>query len=50
MSKLTATQKSMLKKHSKKQSPKHMSAMSNMMRSGKSFEEAHKTAMKKGGA
>ncbi len=50
MSKLTATQKNQLRKHSKKQSPKHMSAMSNMMRSGKSFDEAHKMAMNKGGA
>ena len=49
MSKLTATQKNMLRKHSKHHSPKHMSLMNNLMRSGKSFEQAHKAAQSKVG-
>ena len=43
--KLTQSQKTTLKKHSKHHSKKHM----NEMKKGKTFGQAHKTAMKKVG-
>jgi len=47
--KLSARQKTTLKKHSKHHTKKHMSSMKKEMRKGKSFTAAHKKAMKKVG-
>jgi|TARA_R100000081_G_C4802661_1_gene165237 hypothetical protein len=47
--KLTASQRAMLKKHSVHHSKEHMALMNNLMRSGKSFKEAHKQAQAKVG-
>jgi len=46
---LTAKQKSVLLKHKKHHSSKHMSLMKKLMKDGKSFTVAHKTAQKKVG-
>tara|TARA_R100000231_G_C5285240_1_gene152890 strand:+ start:221 stop:403 length:183 start_codon:yes stop_codon:yes gene_type:complete len=46
---LTKRQKDALKKHSKHHSSKHMASMRKMMRKGKTFTQAHKSAMKKVG-
>tara|TARA_R100000734_G_C3310382_1_gene101156 strand:- start:956 stop:1168 length:213 start_codon:yes stop_codon:yes gene_type:complete len=43
---LTDEQKGKLRKHSKEQTPKHMALMNNLMKSGDSFETAHKKASK----
>ena len=42
-------QKAKLREHSKHHSEEHMAMMSNMMRKGSSFEEAHKAAMEEVG-
>jgi len=49
MAKLTTAQKQTLRKHSKHHSKKHMSMMNNLMRSGRSFSQAHSAAQKKVG-
>ena len=46
---LTKRQKDTLKKHSKHHSSKHMASMRKMMKAGKTFTQAHKSAMKKVG-
>jgi hypothetical protein len=46
---LTKRQMDTLKRHSKHHTAKHMSEMKRLMRSGKTFTEAHKIAMKKAG-
>ena len=46
---LTAKQKSLLVKHKKHHSSKHMSLMEKLMKDGKSFTVAHKTAQKEVG-
>ena len=43
---LTDKEEEMLRKHSYSQTPKHMALMNNLMKSGDSFEEAHKKASK----
>ena len=43
---LTDKEQDMLRKHSDSQTPKHMALMNNLMKSGDSFEEAHKKASK----
>ena len=44
---LSQKDKSVIKKHSTHHSLEHMKYMIGVMRNGKSFEEAHKIAMKK---
>jgi|TARA_R110001583_G_scaffold20381_6_gene78644 hypothetical protein len=46
---LTKRQKETLKKHSVHHSAKHMSEMKKAMKTGRTFTEAHKDAMKKVG-
>ena len=46
---LSDEQKEKLRKHSEHHSEEHMAMMSNMMRKGSSFEEAHKAAMEEVG-
>tara|TARA_R100001463_G_scaffold118050_1_gene173725 strand:- start:3 stop:149 length:147 start_codon:yes stop_codon:yes gene_type:complete len=46
---LTAKQKSILLKHKKHHSSKHMSLMKKLMNDGKSFTAAHKIAQKEVG-
>ena len=46
---LTKRQQTTLKKHSVHHTKKHMTEMRKLMRAGKSFSAAHKTAMKKVG-
>ena len=46
---LTKRQKEAMKKHSVHHSKEHMALMNNLMRSGKSFKEAHKQAQAKVG-
>jgi len=46
---LSALQKDNLKKHSKHHSAKHMKAMREMMKKGKTFKQAHSAAQKKVG-
>ena len=46
LSKLTKSQQSTMKKHSKHHSKKHMQYMHNSMRRGATFTQAHKRAMK----
>ena len=46
---LTKRQKDTLDRHSKHHTSKHMSMMRKLMKSGKTFTEAHKAAMKKVG-
>tara|TARA_R100000664_G_scaffold34208_1_gene55075 strand:- start:7086 stop:7241 length:156 start_codon:yes stop_codon:yes gene_type:complete len=46
---LTKRQKNTLSKHAKHHSAKHMAMMRRMMKAGKTFTEAHKSAMKKVG-
>jgi hypothetical protein len=43
---LTPAQKDTLRKHAKEQTPRHIALMNNLMKSGDSFEEAHKKASK----
>ena len=47
--KLTQRQKDTLKRHSKHHTKKHMDTMKSLMKNGKTFGEAHKSAMKKVG-
>jgi hypothetical protein len=47
--KLTERQKNTLKKHSVHHTAKHMTMMRSLMKKGKSFNVAHKEAMKKVG-
>ena len=47
--KLTKSQTDKLKRHSAHHTKKHMSMMRKMMREGKSFSQAHSTAMRKVG-
>lgn len=47
--KLTDKQRSLLKNHSVHHTEKHMAEMRREMRSGKTFTQAHKSAMKKVG-
>ena len=49
LKKLTKQQKDKLKKHKEHHSEKHMRTMRMSMMRGKSFNEAHKEAMKKVG-
>ena len=42
---LTQRQKDTLKKHSKHHTAKHMTEMRKMMKAGKTFTQAHKSAM-----
>ena len=49
MNKLTDQQKAKLKKHSVHHSKGHMASMRMSMMKGKTFDAAHKTAMKKKG-
>jgi len=46
---LTKRQKETMKRHSKHHTKKHMAEMTKLMKSGKTFGEAHKIAMKKVG-
>tara|TARA_R100000657_G_C4612107_1_gene64782 strand:+ start:101 stop:301 length:201 start_codon:yes stop_codon:yes gene_type:complete len=46
---LTLRQKSTLKRHSVHHTKKHMALMRRLMKQGKTFGHAHKTAMKKVG-
>jgi hypothetical protein len=46
---LTDKQKALLKKHSVHHTTKHMAEMRKAMRSGKTFTQAHRSAMKKVG-
>ena len=46
---LTQRQKDTLKRHSQHHTKKHMAEMKRLMRSGKTFTESHKLAMKKVG-
>lgn len=46
---LTKNQEETLKKHSVHHTSKHMSEMRKSMKSGKTFTQAHKSAMKKVG-
>lgn len=43
---LTDKEKDMLREHSDHHTPKHMALMSNLMKSGDSFKEAHNKAQK----
>tara|TARA_Y100001973_G_scaffold105690_1_gene179904 strand:- start:1683 stop:1844 length:162 start_codon:yes stop_codon:yes gene_type:complete len=47
--KITSRQQAALKRHSSHHTAKHMSEMRKAMRGGKTFGEAHKSAMKKVG-
>ena len=47
--KLTSRQESALARHAQHHTAKHMASMKRMMRSGKTFGQAHKEAMKKVG-
>ena len=49
MKKLTAGQEAALKRHKVHHTAKHMTEMRKSMRSGKSFAEAHRLAMRKVG-
>ena len=49
LKKLTTAQKKKLNEHSKQHTTSHMRAMRWGMMVGKSFDEAHKSAMKKHG-
>ena len=49
MAKLNLSQMKKLKAHSAHHTPKHMKEMKVLMRDGKSFDQAHKLAMKKVG-
>ena len=49
MAELTKRQKNTLKKHSVHHTKKHMAEMRKLMRGGKTFTQAHKSAMKKVG-
>tara|TARA_R100000655_G_scaffold34330_1_gene66928 strand:- start:363 stop:524 length:162 start_codon:yes stop_codon:yes gene_type:complete len=44
---LTQRQKDTLKRHSTHHTSKHMTEMRKLMKSGKTFSESHKIAMKK---
>ena len=46
---LTQRQKDTLKRHSSNHTAKHMTEMRKLMRSGKTFTESHKIAMRKVG-
>jgi len=46
---LTSRQENALKRHSAHHTSKHMSQMKKLMKSGKTFGESHKIAMKKVG-
>ena len=46
---LTQRQKDTLKRHSSHHTAKHMTEMRKLMRSGKTFTESHKIAMRKVG-
>ena len=46
---LTPTQKSLLKKHSKHHTGKHMAIMNALMNKGKTFKQAHSVAMREVG-
>ena len=46
---LTKRQQVTMKKHAKHHTGKHMKSMTNMMKRGKSFTQAHKAAQKKVG-
>lgn len=43
---LTKGQKSLMRKHSSRHTPKHMKLMASLMRKGDSFVKAHKLAQK----
>tara|TARA_B100001109_G_C18741541_1_gene416850 strand:+ start:351 stop:518 length:168 start_codon:yes stop_codon:yes gene_type:complete len=47
--KLTNRQKAAMERHAEHHTQKHMAEMRRLMRSGKTFTEAHKMAMKKVG-
>tara|TARA_R100001015_G_C4506445_1_gene79447 strand:- start:231 stop:392 length:162 start_codon:yes stop_codon:yes gene_type:complete len=47
--KLTARQQTALKRHSVHHTSKHMADMRRSMRAGKTFSEAHRSAMRKVG-
>jgi len=47
--KLTDRQKAAMERHAEHHTQKHMAEMRRLMRSGKTFTEAHKMAMKKVG-
>lgn len=49
MKPLTKRQKDTLKRHSVHHTSKHMTEMRKLMRSGKTFTQSHKIAMKKVG-
>jgi hypothetical protein len=49
MAELTKRQKDTLKKHSFHHTKKHMAEMRKLMRGGKTFTQAHRSAMKKVG-
>ncbi len=49
MKKLTPRQQAALKRHSVHHTAKHMSEMRKAMRSGKTFTEAHRMAMRRVG-
>ena len=49
MAKLNLSQMKKLKAHSAHHTPTHMKEMKTLMRDGKSFDQAHKIAMKKVG-
>ena len=49
MAELTKRQKNTLKKHSVHHTKNHMAEMRKLMRGGKTFTQAHKSAMKKVG-
>ncbi len=49
MSKLTPRQKKVMKKHSKHHTKKHMKEMTENIKKGKTFTQAHKKVMKKVG-
>ena len=49
ISSLTKRQQDIMKKHSKHHTSKHMKSMTNMMKKGKTFTEAHKAAQKRVG-
>ena len=50
MAELTKRQKELMKKHKKHHTPRHMRMMTNLMKQGKSFSEAHKETQRKVGA
>ena len=49
MAKLTKRQKDTMRKHSKHHTKAHLAYMSQLMKTGKTFEESHKIAMKEVG-